>query len=911
MSTPLMKQYAQVKAKHPDTILLFRMGDFFETFEEDAKITSRVLGITLTRRGNGAAGEIPLAGFPHHALDAYLPKLLKAGHRVAVCEQMEDPRFARGIVKREVIEVVTPGVAFSDRVLDQKQNNYLASIALDSPLATGTDTVGFAFVDVTTADFRTGEFPLRHLREQVASVAPAEIIVQKRDRDALRELLQGAFGGLYTTVDDWVFTEEYARETLTAQLGTQSLKGFGLEEMTLAVVAAGGAMHYLRETQKSNLLHIRKVVPYEVGNHIVLDPATKRNLEITSSTAGAGEGSLFGVIDRTLTPMGGRLLKQWVNNPLNAVGPIRERLDAVEEFVSSPLIAEALLQPLGQVGDLERLTTRICTARATPRDMVALRSMLLATGDVREALAGSSSTAGSSPAGRSSSTADTNTRASSTAAAARSGAASSALVPIAETLNPLPGTTALLEKALEPEPPATLADGGVIRSGYNPELDELRTLASSGKRWIASLQQKERERTGIPSLKVAFNNVFGYYIEVTNTHREKIPGDYTRKQTLANAERYITPELKEYEEKILHAEEKILSLETQIFNDVRLAVAAEAATLQADAHALATLDCYLSLARVAVDYGYVRPDVNDSTLLAIVDGRHPVIERLLPPGEQYTPNSVRLDTGAEQILIITGPNMSGKSSFLRQTGLIVLLAQIGSFVPARSASVGIVDRIFTRVGASDNISAGESTFLVEMHEAAHIVNTATPRSLILLDEVGRGTSTFDGISIAWSLTEYLHQHVGARTLFATHYHELNELADHFARIRNFKVDVREYGDRVVFLHKVAPGFADHSYGIHVAKMAGLPEEVTERAKSILKNLEGSELSVHGAPPGGRPGEGEVQMTLFEMRDDPLREELLKLDVDTMTPLDALKAIAEMKRRAARRTQRDHTPKEET
>jgi len=867
MSTPLMKQYAQVKAKHPDTILLFRMGDFFETFEEDAKITSRVLGITLTRRGNGAAGEIPLAGFPHHALDAYLPKLLKAGYRVAVCEQLEDPRFAKGIVKRDVIEVVTPGVAFSDRVLDQKQNNYLAAVALPSPLATGADLTGFAFVDVTTADFRTGEFPLRHLAEQVASIAPAEILVQKRDRDALRELLGGAFTGLYTTVDDWVFTEEYARETLTAQLGTQSLKGFGLEEKTLAVVAAGAAAHYLRDTQKSNLLHISKVVPFEVGDHIVLDPATKRNLEITSSAAGSSDGTLFGVIDRTLTPMGGRLLKQWVNNPLNAVGPIRERLDAVEELVSSPLLSGALEPILARVGDIERLITRICTGRATPRDMVALRAMLLAAGEIRGAL---------------------------------SGAASGALTAIRDALRPLPETIALLEKALEPEPPATLADGGVIRAGYNGELDELRTLASSGKRWIAALQQTERERTGIPSLKVAFNNVFGYYIEVTNTHREKIPADYTRKQTLANAERYITPALKEYEEKILHAEEKILALETQLFNDVRLAVAAEAETVQADARAVAALDCFLSLAKVAADYGYVRPDVNDSTVLAIEDGRHPVIEQLLPPGEQYTPNSVRLDTAAEQILIITGPNMSGKSSYLRQTGLIVLLAQIGSFVPARSASVGIVDRIFTRVGASDNISAGESTFLVEMHEAAHIVNTATTRSLVLLDEVGRGTSTFDGISIAWSLTEYIHERVGARTLFATHYHELNELADHCARIRNYKVDVREYGDRVVFLHKVAPGFADHSYGIHVAKMAGLPEEVTERAKAILKNLEGSELSVHGERPG-RLASGEVQMTLFEMRDDPLREELMKIDVDTMTPLDAIRALAEMKKKAGRRT----------
>ena len=867
MSTPLMKQYAQVKAKHPETILLFRMGDFFETFEEDAKITSRVLGITLTRRGNGAAGEIPLAGFPHHALDSYLPKLLKAGYRVAVCEQMEDPRFAKGIVKREVIEVVTPGVAFSDRLLDQKQNNYLAAIAIPTPLTTGAELIGFAFVDVTTAEFRAGEFPLRALAEQVSSIGPAEIIVQKRDRETLREMLGGAFTGLYSTVDDWVFTEDYARELLTTQLRTQSLKGFGLEDRKLAVVAAGAAMHYLQETQKSNLLHIRRITPYDVGDHIVLDPSTKRNLEITASSTGGSNGTLFEVLDRTFTPMGGRLLKQWVNNPLNNVQAICRRLDAVEEFVRSDSLPGATAPVLSRIGDLERVNTRVCTARATPREMIALKSALQSVAGIRDAIGG---------------------------------VRSPALADIREGLHTLPDTVALLESGIEPEPPASLADGGVIRRGFNGELDALRDLALSGKQWIAEMQRKERERTGISSLKVGFNNVFGYYIEITNTHREKIPPDYVRKQTLTNAERYITPELKEYEDRILHAEEKILSLETQLFTDIRMAVAQQAEAIQATARALAALDCFSSLALAAVELEYTRPGVNDSTVLSIEDGRHPVIERLLPPGEKYIPNSVWLDTASDQILIITGPNMSGKSSFLRQTGLIVLLAQIGSFVPARSASVGIVDRIFTRVGASDNISAGESTFLVEMHEAAHIVNTATPRSLILLDEVGRGTSTFDGISIAWSLTEYLHEKVGARTLFATHYHELNELADLFPRIRNFKVDVREYGDRVVFLHRVTAGFADHSYGIHVARMAGLPDDVTERATAILKNLEGSDLSVHGEKWKGRIRGGEIQMTLFEMKDDPLREEIRRLDVDSMTPLDALKTIAELKKKAEKR-----------
>jgi len=862
-----MKQYAQVKAKHPDTILLFRMGDFFETFEDDAKITSRVLGITLTKRGNGAAGEIPLAGFPHHALDAYLPKLLKAGYRVAVCEQMEDPRFAKGIVKREVIEVVTPGVAFSDRVLDQKQNNYLAAIALSTSLATGTDPVGFAYVDVTTAEFRVSEFPFRALAEQVSSVSPAEIIIQKRDRETLREILAGVFTGLYSTLDDWIYTEEYARELITGQLKTQSLKGFGFEDRRLAVIAGGAVMHYLQDTQKSNLLHIRRITPYDVGDHIVLDPSTKRNLEITSSATGSSDGTLFGVLDRTYTPMGGRLLKQWVNNPLNSVQPIRQRLDAVEEFTRSTSLLESTGPILGRIGDLERLNTRVVTGRATPREMIALKEILQSVSEAKEAVRDASSTP---------------------------------LAEVREGLQTLPGTVGLLEKAIEPEPPASLADGGVIRSGYNQELDELRSLAFSGKQWIAEMQRKERERTGISSLKVGFNNVFGYYIEITNTHREKIPADYIRKQTLTNAERYITPELKEYEDRILHAEERTLSLETEIFNDIRLAVARETDAIQATARALAALDCYSSLARVALEQEYTRPDVNDSTVLEIADGRHPVIERLLPAGEKYIPNNVHLDTATDQILIITGPNMSGKSSFLRQTGLIVLLAQIGSFVPARSASVGIVDRIFTRVGASDNISAGESTFLVEMHEAAHIVNTATRRSLILLDEVGRGTSTFDGISIAWSLTEYLHEKVGARTLFATHYHELNELADLFPRIRNFKVDVREYGDKVVFLHKVTAGFADHSYGIHVARMAGLPDEVTDRARSILKNLEGSDLSVHEERPKGRIRGSEIQMTLFEMKDDPLREEISRLDVDAMTPLDALKKIAELKKKAEKR-----------
>ncbi len=874
-----MQQYNQVKAKYPDTILLFRMGDFFETFEEDAVVTSKVLGITLTKRGNGASGEVPLAGFPHHALDAYLPKLLKAGHRVAVCEQIEDPRFAKGIVKRDVVEVVTPGVAYSDKVLEQKQNNYLAAIALPSAIANAQDPVGLAFIDVSTAEFSVSEFPLRQLAEQVSALAPSEILVQRRDLVTLQQLLKGAYRGLYTKVDDWVFHFDYAYELLVTHFKTQSLKGYGVEELRQGVIAAGSVMNYLQETQKANLLHIKKLARHDVREFIVLDPSTKRNLEITSSIAGSNEGTLFAVLDKTQTPMGGRLLKRWINQPLNALEPIKRRLSAVTELVQQSDIRKKATEILSRIGDLERLNTKICTGRANPREINALRSILTEIGNLKSVIPSTSS---------------------------------SSLSSITEGLCPLPEIITLIETAIEPEPPLALVDGGVIRKGFNSELDELRGLAFSGKSWIAELQRKERERTGVSSLKVGFNNVFGYYIEITHTHKDRIPADYIRKQTLTNAERFITPELKEYEEKILHAEERILALETRLYNELRLNVAEHAEAIQTNARLIAEFDCYQSLASVAVEYGYACPEVNDSTALEIVDGRHPVIEQLLPPGEKYAPNNVRLDTGNDQILIITGPNMSGKSSYLRQVGLIVLLAQIGSFVPAKKATIGIVDKIFTRVGASDNIASGESTFLVEMHEAAHIVNTATKKSLILLDEVGRGTSTFDGISIAWSLTEYLHERVGARTLFATHYHELNELADLFPRIKNYKVEVREYGDKVVFLHKVTPGFADHSYGIQVAQMAGLPEEVTERAKEILKNLEGSELSIQGdgnqeagdrkTEAGGRKKKQgrvtapEMQLTMFEMKDDTLREELKKLDVDKMTPMEALQKLAELKKK---------------
>jgi DNA mismatch repair protein MutS len=867
MPTPLMRQYQQVKSKYPDTVLLFRMGDFFETFDEDAKITSKVLGIVLTKRGNGTSGETPLAGFPHHALDAYLPKLLRAGYRVAICEQLEDPKFAKGIVKRDVIEVVTPGVSFSDKVLEQKQNNYLAAVALPSPLSTSTDIIGFAFIDVSTGEFGLSQFPLKQFAEQMSNLQPQELLVQKRDLEVIKSLLGERFRVLYSKVDDWMFNADYAYELLINHFKTQSLKGFGIEDMQIGVVAAGAIMNYVQETQKANIPHIKKIMPHDVSEFMLLDAATKRNLEITTTISGQSDGTLFSIIDRTQTPMGGRLLKQWINRPLKRFEPICARLDAVKELVSNESARQEASEELEPIGDLERLIVKIATGRANPREMNQLKAMLAQIPNLKSRVKNFKCTA---------------------------------IRDLDDSLDPLTEIVSTIGKAISDDPPITFADGGVIRKGYNAELDDIRLLAFGAKDWVAKHQQSERERTGISSLKIGYTNVFGYYIEVTNTHKDKVPVNYIRKQTLTNAERYVTPELKEYEERILHAEEKILALETRLFNELRQMLAEFIGAIQTNAHAIAMLDCYISLAEVAIENHYICPTMDDSFQIDIKDGRHPVIEKLLPPGEHYTSNSTQLDTSENQILIITGPNMSGKSSYLRQVGLIVLLAHIGSFVPASSAHIGMVDRIYTRVGASDNIASGESTFLVEMHEAANIVNTATNRSLILLDEIGRGTSTFDGISIAWALTEYLHNNIGAKTLFATHYHELNELADVFPRIKNYRVDVREYGDKVIFLHKVLPGFADHSYGIQVAQMAGLPEEVTDRAKSVLKNLESSELIVrdNGLIDGRSKNKKDmVQMAMFEVKDDKLRAELRTLDIDQMTPLEAMQKLAALKRKA--------------
>jgi len=863
-----MRQYRKIKAQYPDAIVLFRMGDFYETFEEDAKIAARVLGIALTKRANGAAADVPLAGFPHHALDTYLHKLVRAGYKVAICEQLEDPKLAKGIVKRDVVEVITPGVALTDKLLDNRSNNFVCAIYFKD------EKVGFAFADVSTGEFYASEVSVNELRNFLDTISPSEILFCKTQKDKVEQ----AIGDIQikpalTKLEDWVFKYDYAFETLTNHFQTQSLKGFGIDDIELGVICAGAVMHYLQETQKTKLIHIKKISRYDTGDYMLLDSATKRNLEIAVSYLGETTyGTLFSVIDKTQTPMGARLLKKWVLRPLKKIEPIRKRLEAVKELYENSNLRKNLFEILGEIGDVERLISRIAirshipgtTGRANPKDLINLKESLKKIPKIKSLLSNSSS---------------------------------ETLQKIHKLLNPLQEVVDLIENAIVDEPPSTVSDGGVIRDGYNAELDELRFIARSSKEFIANLQQKERERTGIPSLKIDYNSVFGYYIEVTKAHLDKIPEDYIRKQTLVNAERFITPELKEYEEKIFTAEEKISALEAELFNQIREKVSGYTEEIQKNAQLIAMLDCFVSLAEVAVENNYTCPMVDESDVIEIKGGRHPVVEKILPVGEKFVPNDVLLDNGENQILIITGPNMSGKSVFLRQVGLIVLLAQIGSFVPADYARVGIVDRIFTRVGASDNIAGGESTFLVEMHEMANILNNATPKSLILLDEVGRGTSTFDGISIAWAITEYIHENIKAKTIFATHYHELNELAELFPRIKNFKADVKELGDKIIFLHKIVPGYADHSYGIEVAKMAGLPEEVTERAKEILINLEQKELTPQGK--GKRKISKEIlkekfQISLFEMSDSKLREEILNLDIDNMTPVQALMKLHELK-----------------
>lgn len=879
-STPLMRQYRKIKSRYPNAILLFRMGDFYETFDEDAHIVSRVLGITLTKRSNGQAADVPLAGFPYHALDNYLPKLVRAGYRVAICEQLEDPKYARKVVKRDVVEVVTPGVSFHEHLLDPKRSNYLAAVVWGTERSE-RDRIGFAFLDASTGEFSVTEAPVHRLEDLLQMVQPAEVLIDKQQRERLQRLQGLSF--VVTLQEDWVFSFDYAYEVLLRHFKTHSLKGFGVDDLRLGLRAAGAALHYLSETQKGRLPHVRRLIRYTPDEYMILDPQTKRNLELVASLQdGTWEGSLVQILDETLTPMGGRLLRRWLLRPLKNVSQIEKRLDAIEALVRDRPLRERLREELRQVGDLERLAARVCTGRATPRDLLHLRLTLEQIPPIKQVLAHT--------------VCDTLRR-------------------LADQLTLCTQVVERIRQTLVDDPPASLSDGGVIRDGFHPELDELREITRSGKDFIARLQQKEIERTGISSLKVGFNKVFGYYIEVTNAHRNKIPPHYIRKQTLVNAERYITPELKEYEEKILSAEEKIVSLEAELFNQLRLEVAEATAALQLNASLLAMLDVFGSLAEVADCYNYTRPELHEGTELHIEEGRHPVVERALPPGDPFIPNDIYLDTHAQQILIITGPNMAGKSVVLRQTGLIVLLAQIGSFVPARRARIGIVDRIFTRVGASDNLAAGESTFLVEMNETANILNNATPRSLILLDEVGRGTSTFDGLSIAWALVEYLHEtpSVAARTLFATHYHELNELAERFPRVKNYRVQVEEHDGRVIFLHKLVPGGADHSYGIEVARMAGLPEPVIARAREILRHLEAQHLGVE-AP----AGDGELrpvrsarrmripadtslfQLSLFAQPEpdrvaEELKKRLRQIDPNRMTPIEALLLLEELKR----------------
>jgi len=855
-----MRQYRKVKERYPDMLLLFRMGDFFETFEDDAITTSKVLGITLTKRSNGAASDVPLAGFPHHALDNYLPKLVKAGYRVAVCEQLEDPKFAKGIVKRDVVEVVTPGATFSDKLLSHKSNNFLAGIYIRD------EKCGLAFCDVSTGEFATSEIHVKQLNEQLDIINPTEILISKREKEKVYKILKidsdSTFGNektkyIFTKVDEWVFNLDYARELLTNQFGTQSLKGFGIDDMSEGIIAAGCVMNYLNETQKNKLSHIKKIYNYDYTDYIILDPATKRNLEITSSiTEGGREGTLISILDRTQTSMGGRLLKKWISRPLKKKDNILKRLDAVRDFFENKTIRKNLTEDLKAIADLERLLSKVATGKAVPRDIVQLKISQKKISGIKLTLEKFES------------------------------------LPVKSLKNSLieiPELVKEIDRVINDNYLAGTDSYGIINKGCDKELDEIKDIHINGKTWIENFQSKERKRTGISSLKVDFNKVFGYYIEITKANFDKAPADYVRKQTLVNCERYITEELKIYEDKIFNAEEKINIIENRIFSGLREFILKFTEQIQKNAVLIATIDSLISFAEISEAYNYIMPEINESDIIEIIKGRHPVIERLLPAGEKYIANDATLDTNDNQIVILTGPNMSGKSSYLRQTGLIVLLSQIGCFVPAESAKIGIVDKIFTRVGASDNIAKGESTFLVEMHEAANILNNATSKSLILLDEIGRGTSTYDGISIAWAITEFLHENpnIRAKTLFATHYHELNALATMYDRIKNYRVEVREYNDNVIFLRTITEGTADHSYGIYVAQMAGLPESVTERAKEILHSFEAKESR--------REKHDELQISLFEINeDDKIRKEIKKIDLDNITPIEAMNILKKLK-----------------
>lgn len=859
--TPMMKQFLDLKKQHPDAIMLFRCGDFYETYSTDAVTAAEILGITLTKRANGKGKTIEMAGFPHHALDTYLPKLIRAGKRVAICDQLEDPKLTKKLVKRGITELVTPGVSIGDNMLSSRENNFLAAVHF------GKSACGVAFLDISTGEFLAAEGSKDYVDKLLGNFAPKEVLFERGRRGAFEE----RFGSKFFTfeLDDWVFTESSAREKLLKHFGTKNLKGFGVDHLKLGVVAAGAILQYLVMTQHTQTEHITGLARIEEEKYVRLDKFTVRNLELLAPMDEGGR-SLLDVIDRTTCPMGARQLRRWLLFPLKEVKLIEERLEGVEYFFRHADFGQEVRGELMRVGDLERILSKVAVGRVSPREVVALKVALQAVEPIRRACLE---------------------------------ADNASLNRIGEQLNPCCSIRDRIGREVCDDPPLMAGKGGVVKAGVNEELDELRRIAYSGKDYLLQMQQRESELTGIPSLKIGYNNVFGYYIEVRNTHKEKVPDGWIRKQTLANAERYITQELKEYEEKILGAEEKILSLETRLYNELVMAIGEFIPTIQTDAAQLARLDCLLALATAARENGYVRPVVADDDVLEIRQGRHPVIERQMPPGEQYTPNDVRLDSCEQQVIIITGPNMAGKSALLRQTALIALLAQVGSFVPAGSAHVGVVDKIFTRVGASDNISVGESTFMVEMNEAADILNNLSPRSLVIFDELGRGTSTYDGISIAWAIVEHIHEHprARARTLFATHYHELNEMERQFARIKNYNVSVREVGGKVIFLRKLERGGSEHSFGIHVARLAGMPKGIVKRAGEILKQLEAENRQTGIAPGRGvaaaRQAEG-VQLSFFQL-DDPvlcqIRDEILHLDVDNLTPVEALNKLDGIKR----------------
>ena len=877
VETPLMKQYYQIKSVHPDAILLFRVGDFYETFGDDAIKASGILGITLTRRANGSATFVELAGFPYHAIDTYLPKLVRAGERVAICEQLEDPKLVKGLVKRGVIELVTPGVVLGDNLLANKENVYLASVYF------GRQTTGVAFLDISTGEFYVAEGPDNYIDKLLSNLSPKEIIYQRGFDERFRQ----AFGTNYYTykLDDWVFSEELNREKLCKQFGTQSLKGFGIDHISAGISAAGAILYYLEFTEHKEIGHIASISRIDQDDYVWIDKFTIRNLELFTTNGSRDRSSFANVMDRTLTPMGGRLLKRWIAMPIRDIGRINRRLDVVQRFVEDSDLAEAVGEQVSLIGDLERIASRIAAARVTPRELVQLKNSLAAIELLKAILE---------------STDDGN------------------LHRLAAEIDVLAQMRLKLEREIYPDPANNqIQKGGVIADGVNPELDDLRRIALHGKDVLQQIQQRESELTGIPSLKIGYNNIFGYFIEVRNAHKEKVPDTWIRKQTLSNAERYITEELKEYEEKILGAEDRILTLEQEIYNALIAFVSQSLSQLLRDAHAVARVDCFLSFARIARERNYVRPELDDGARIDIEQGRHPVIETLMPVGEKYIPNDIRLDDEEQQIVMITGPNMSGKSALLRQTALIILMAQMGSFVPARRAHIGVVDKIFTRVGASDNISQGESTFMVEMLESASILNNISDRSIVLLDEIGRGTSTYDGISIAWAMVEYLHNHptAHARTLFATHYHELNEMEKMYPRVKNYHVTVKEMNNTIVFLRKLERGGTEHSFGIHVAKMAGMPASVVSRADEILKNLVkvyGTDEIVPSKSPKLRGRKqasvkdaveeadkgASMQLSMFQL-DDPvlvqIRDQIKGLDIDSLTPLEALNKLNEIKK----------------